>query len=76
MRLVLPVLAIVLAGGCAGVEYRDNRAKVDANPLCASRPDRPGEPGPPECERTQETRISTESRSSGPIDFKGRPRDD
>ncbi len=68
--LALPLLLCA----CQSTDYRDTNAAVDANPLCASRPDRPGEPVSRDCERVREGRISTE-RTSQPIDFTPR-RDD
>lgn len=71
MHSTLPicVLALVLAG-CAGTsEYYDTNAAVDANPLCTSRPDRPGEPVSRDCERVSGGSISSE-RESRPIDFR------
>lgn len=76
MRLLLPLLVAVLVCGCAGTGYRDTNAQVDANPLCASRQDRPGEPVAPECRRTQEATMSSERTSSQPIDFSGKRKDD
>ncbi|MGJ4730853.1 hypothetical protein [Luteimonas sp. SDU101] len=73
-------LSILLATGlltaCAGYEVRGNAASVDRNPLCASRPDRPGEPVPRECERSTEATWSTERRDSAPIDFSRKRGDD
>ena len=74
MRSMLPACAIALMlAGCAGTgEYHDTNAAVDANPMCASRPDRPGEPVSRDCERIGRGTISSE-RESQPIDFrKGR----
>lgn len=76
MRMLLPIATIVLACGCASTEYRDTNAAVDANPLCASRPDRPGEPVPAECERKTETVWSGARKDATPLDFSGKPRDD
>lgn len=76
MRKLLPLLAVVLVCGCASTEYRDTNAKVDANPLCASRASQPGEPMPPECERKTEASWSSERASSTPLDFSGKPKDD
>ena len=76
MRLALAfcAAATVLAG-CAGtVDYIDTNAAVDANPLCVSRPDRPGEPVSRDCERRSEGSISTE-RESQPVDFRRRDDD-
>lgn len=66
-------VAMLLLAGCAGTsEHFDTNAAVDANPLCASRPDRPGEPVSRDCERSMGGSISSE-RESQPIDFrKGR----
>lgn len=69
------LLLATLLGGCASYEYRDNHAAVDANPACASRPDRPGEPVSAACERKAEAAWSTERKDARPIDF-GRKQDD
>lgn len=76
MRSLLSATAVaVLLAACAGTtEFRDTNAAVDANPLCVSRPDRPGEPVSRDCERISSGSISTE-RPSQPIDFRKR-RDD
>ncbi len=67
--------ALALAG-CAGTsEYYDTNAAVDANPLCASRPDRPGEPVARDCLRESGGSISTERRSE-PVDFRKGAGDD
>ena len=76
MCRVLPILLIAFACGCASTEYRDTNAKVDANPLCASRPDRPGEPMPAECERKTEAHWTSERKDSPSLDFSGKPKDD
>jgi hypothetical protein len=66
----------VSMSACGGVEYRDTNAAVDANPLCASAPNRPGEPVSKDCERTSEATWSTEDKSSGePLDFSGGHKD-
>ena len=70
------IVACACASGCASTGYRDTNAKVDANPLCASRPDRPGEPVPAECERKAEAHWSSERKASEPLDFSGKPKDD
>lgn len=75
MRALLPFLVLSLAA-CASSDYRDTNAAVDANPLCASRADRPGEPVPAECERKAEATWSTERKDSAPLDFSGKPKDD
>ncbi|MGY1459495.1 MULTISPECIES: hypothetical protein [unclassified Luteimonas] len=67
--LALCAAAFVLAG-CAGMsEYHDTNAAVDANPMCVSRPDRPGEPVSRDCERRSEGSISSR-RESQPVDFR------
>lgn len=70
------LLAALAAAGCSSYEYRDTNAAVDANPACASRADRPGEPVSPACERTSEATWSTERKDDTPIDFSRKPRDD
>lgn len=67
--LVAATLALAACGG--GMEYRDNHAAVDANALCVSRADRPGEPQSRDCTRVQEGVISSE-RPSQPVDFRKR----
>ena len=77
-RILLPGIALATAtvlAACAGYEVRDRNAAVDANPACASRPDRPGEPVPSACERSVEASWSSERRDSAPVDFR-RKRDD
>ena len=55
---------------CGTPQVRDTNAAVDANPLCTSQPNRPGEPVSKDCERKTETTWSSEdSKSSEPIDF-------
>ena len=76
MRLLIPSLVLLLASACASTEHRDTNAAVDANPLCASRPDRPGEPVPAECERKSTTTWSSERKAETRLDFSGRPKDD
>lgn len=71
----LSALVLVAAlAGCHSADYRDTNAAVDANPLCASRPDRPGEPVSRDCERVREGSVSSK-RESRPVDFRPR-RDD
>lgn len=66
--LVAPALA-----ACGAPQVRDTNAAVDANPLCVSQPNRPGEPVASECERKTETTWSSDdSKSSEPIDFSGK----
>lgn len=76
MRLALALCAAVFVlAGCAGsTHYLDTNAAVDANPMCVSRPDRPGEPVSRDCERKSEGSISSE-RASQPIDFRKRSDD-
>lgn len=77
MRLMLPIAVAVLLGGCATADYRDTNAAVDANPLCVSRADRPGEPVSADCERKEEVRFDLDrKRDSEPLDFSGKPKDD
>ena len=73
--LRLAALSIVAAAiaACGTSQVRDTNAAVDANPLCTSQPNRPGEPVAAECERKTETTWSSEdSKSSEPIDFTGK----
>jgi len=74
MRILIPIVLALAASACGGMEYKDTNAAVDANPLCVSRPDRPGEPVAKECERKTETSWSSESnkKSDEPIDFSGK----
>lgn len=74
--MIATLLVAALATGCAGYEVRETNAAVDRNPACASRPDRPGEPVPRECERKTEASWSSERRDSAPIDFSGKRGDD
>lgn len=70
------LLALALAAGCASYDYSDSNAAVDANPACASRADRPGEPVSVDCEREAKASWSSGRKESAPIDFSGKPRDD
>lgn len=76
MRIpVMTVLAVLTLAGCAGTtEYYDTNAAVDANPMCVSRPDRPGEPVARDCERISGGKITSERRSE-PVDFRKRSDD-
>lgn len=74
MRIPLIAGAAVLLAGCGSYAYRDNTAAVDANPLCMSRPDQPGEPVSRDCVRDASGRWSSE-RDGQPVDFR-RTRDD
>lgn len=69
MRTALPLLLVASVAACGSMDYRDSNAAVDANPLCASRADRPGEPTSRDCERVREGSWSSE-RESEPIDFR------
>ncbi|MFT3897544.1 MAG: hypothetical protein QM719_07590 [Thermomonas sp.] len=68
----LSAIALAIAA-CGTAQVRDTNAAVDANPLCTSQPNRPGEPVAAECERkTEATWSSGDSKSSEPIDFSGK----
>lgn len=83
MRLSVIVFAAaaVLSAGCAYTpEYYDNSAQVDANPLCATRPNRPNQPlqagDPPipaECVRDSGVRYE---RKGQPVDFRRKTEED
>ncbi len=73
---MIVALAAGLAAGCAAYDVRDTNAAVDRNPACASRPDRPGEPMPRECERKAEASWSSDRRDGAPIDFSRKRGDD
>ena len=69
MRIRVTLVAVLLLAGCGSYEYRDTNSAVDADPLCASRPDRPGEPVSRGCEREASGRWTP--RGDGqPVDFK------
>ena len=78
MRTTVITTLLLAAGlaGCTSYEERDNFAAVDANPLCVSRPDRPGEPVARECVKSMEGSWSTERRDSAPVDFSRKRGDD
>jgi hypothetical protein len=65
-------LAMSALAACGTPQVRDTNAAVDANPLCVSQPDRPGEPVASECERKTEASWSSDSKPSEPIDFSGK----
>lgn len=68
---------VLLATACGSIEYSDTNASVDVNPLCASRPDRPGEPVSRDCERKSDATWSSDrQRNSAPLDFSGKRKDD
>lgn len=77
MRLLPAFAAVLVLSACGGVHgYRDSNAAVDANPLCASRSDRPGEPVSRDCERVREGTWSSKPPPR-PVDLRGgRDRDD
>lgn len=72
--LLLPALMLALAGCGSTVEYRDTNAAVDADPLCASRPDRPGEPVAQRCVRETGGELRLGDRDQAPLDLSGRSR--
>lgn len=68
----LSIVASAIAA-CGTMQVNDTNAAVDANPLCTSQPNRPGEPVSADCERkTESTWSSGDSKSSEPIDFTGK----
>ncbi len=76
MKKTMALLMLAaMAGGCASYGYADTNAAVDADPACASRPDRPGEPVSISCQRKAEASWSSR-RDSTPVDFSRRPKDD
>jgi hypothetical protein len=73
MALLSMLVAMSLAAGCGGVQYRDTNAAVDANPLCASAPSQPGEPVSKDCERVREATWNSDDAKKGePLDFSGK----
>lgn len=66
--LALCLVASALAA-CGSAEVRDTNAAVDANPLCTSQPNQPGEPVASECERKTEASWSSGDSKPEPIDF-------
>lgn len=68
MRLILLVTSVWMLAACGTTGYHDPAAAVDANPLCASRPDQPGEPVSRDCDRAASGHWSTR-RESRPVDF-------
>src|SRR3546814_18558821 len=65
MRLPVLLAIVVPASACGGVAYRDSNAAVDANPLCASAPNRPGEPMSKDGQSASEAAWRSESREQG-----------
>jgi hypothetical protein len=73
LRLAALSLVASAIAACGTPQVRDTNAAVDANPLCTSQPNRPGEPVAAECERKTETTWSSDdSKSSEPIDISGK----
>ena len=73
-RMAGMALVALAISACSGVEYKDTNATVDANPLCVSAPDQPGQPVSPECERAQSATWNSE-RKGEPVDFSGKDDD-
>lgn len=74
MRLALVLGLVLTIAGCGTMQYENTSAAVDANPLCVSQPDRPGEPVASNCERKATGSWSTE-RKSEPVDLSGKKED-
>ena len=75
MRTAFALCAAIMLAGCASTyESYDTNAAGDANPMCASRADRPGEPVSRDCVRRSGGSIITR-RDSQPVDFR-RNKDD
>jgi hypothetical protein len=73
LRHATLLLAVASLAACGTMRVNDTNPAVDANPLCVSQPDQPGEPVSSACERkTEATWSSGDSESSGPVDFGGR----
>ena len=73
LRHAALLLVAATLAACGAPQVRDTNAAVDANPMCTSQPNRPGEPVAAECERKTEATWSSESsKSSEPIDFSGK----
>lgn len=70
-KTMLLGFALVLAGCASQPDYYDTNAAVDANPLCASRPDNPNDPVSKDCERSSGARWSHDDKSSQPLDLSG-----
>lgn len=68
MRLILIAAAAWTLVACGTTGYHDPTAAVDANPMCTSRPDQPGEPVSRDCDRAASGYWSTE-REARPVDF-------
>ncbi|TWH99733.1 hypothetical protein IP90_03041 [Luteimonas cucumeris] len=75
MRLTVPIIVVLLASACSGVEYKDSNAAVDANPACVGADGRPGEATAPWCKR--EVSAEWKAGEGGEkIDFSGADKDD
>lgn len=74
MRILAPLLLALAAGACGSVEYRDTNAAVDADPLCASRPDRPNEPVSERCRRQTGASYILGKPKAEPLDLGGASR--
>ena len=74
-KAMVLLLSAAAASGCASYEYADGNTAVDANPACASRADRPGEPVSRDCERKAAASWNSR-RERAPVDFGRKPRDD
>jgi hypothetical protein len=74
MRLIIALVLTLSAAGCGTMQYENTSAAVDANPLCTSQPDRPGEPVSSNCERKATGSWSTE-RKSEPVDLSGKKKE-
>ncbi|MGX5729469.1 hypothetical protein ACWKWK_02935 [Pseudoxanthomonas beigongshangi] len=75
-KTMLLGVAVVLAGCASQPDYYDTNAAVDANPLCASRPDNPNEPVSKDCERSSGVRWSQDGKGSQPLDLSGAKKKD
>jgi hypothetical protein len=73
MRIAVPLSLAMAIAGCSSMEYKDTNARVDADPLCASAPDRPGEPVSARCKRESGVIYSTD-KPSEPLDLSGKSR--
>lgn len=82
MRRAIPLFACLLCvlplAGCAtALEFRDSNAAVDADPLCASRPDQPNEPVAERCKRSSDAVIYRSDAQKIPApDFRRSGEDD
>lgn len=74
MRILAPLLLALAASACGSVEYRDTNAAVDADPLCASQPDRPNEAVAERCKRQTSTSYIIGKPKEEPLDLSGQSR--